>query len=658
MTRMDRQKLDREGWASKIVTAGATLFIFLMLVRAQIEGFYSWSFSSVLKLFPRMLLAAYYDLLYVASMSFLFLLCLFPVKSNPRLQRLIGHTYIALAVFSLIAAFVNVKLVKVLGGPLTYQWLYYSDFMGSMDLQNDLWSKDSLGLFAAAILMSFALLSVSRLADSAVQNTPSNRVRLIGILGIVFFALYVPFATLWVATRYHDTPKLVNPVVSFFQSIMHSRQTPALFTMNTPLAFDDLPDLTAALKPLPIRKTAPRTEVRNVVIFVLESVPAEYIDAYGGGFSATPELNRYRHQSVLFRNIYAHAPSTNESLVSILLSIYPWISYKNLTREYPAIVFPSLSSELKSYGYRNAFFTSADIRFQRADTFLSYRQIDKIEDYRSLRCNGRIWGIGSSKRWPFGYNTDDECLVEPFMDWATKSPEAPFFAILWTNNTHYPYYLPEERDFGVKEPSFNRYLNALHNSDRVLGKLLRRLEDHQLLNSTLVVVVSDHGEAFGRHQQFIHASKIYEENVHVPLILIQPALFSGNEYETIGGLVDLAPTIMHILNHPAPVQWQGRSLFSPRKTNRTYFFAAYSNFLFGYREGDQKYIFNATFNNKRKRLNEAKETTNEIYDLREDPTEMTNLSERLPNAVSRAQQRLAAWVQYQNKFINSLLVEK
>jgi phosphoglycerol transferase MdoB-like AlkP superfamily enzyme len=525
---MNGQKYDREGWASRILTAGATLSIFLMLVRAQVEGFYSWSLSSVLKLFPRTVLAAYYDLLYVASISLFFLLCIVCVRSNPRLQRLMGHTYSVVAVFSLVVALANVKLVKVLGGPLTYQWLYYSDFMGSVDLRNDLWSTDSQGLLAVAIVMTLVLLIVPRLAARAVENAPLWRVRSISFAGIGCLAVYFSVATPWVAMRDHDRLKLVNPVVSFFRSIISSRQAPALFTMNTSLVFDDLPDQTDAPEPLPIRNTAlPGKEVRNVVIFVLESVPAEYIDAYGEAFSATPELNRYRRHSALFRNIYAHAPTSNESLVSMLLSIYPWISYKTLTREYPAIDFPSLSSELKKYGYRNAFFSSGDTRFQRADTFLSHREIDKIEDFRSLRCHGRIW-IGSTRQWPFMDSTDDECLVKPFMDWAVQSPKAPFFAILWTTNTHYPYYVAgEERDFGAKEPLLNRYLNALHNSDRVLGTLLRRLEDRQLLDSTLVIVVSDHGEAFGRHQQFIHATKIYEENVHIPLILIQPTFFNG-----------------------------------------------------------------------------------------------------------------------------------
>jgi lipoteichoic acid synthase len=272
-----------------------------------------------------------------------------------------------------------------------------------------------------------------------------------------------------------------------------------------------------------------------------------------------------------------------------------------------------------------------------------------------------MW-INSTEKWPFLDSTDDECLVEPVMEWVNKSPEVPFFAMLWTTNTHYPYYVVgKELDFGVKDPSLNRYLNALRHTDQVLGQLLRRLESRQLLDSTLFVVVGDHGEAFGRHQQIVHAAKIYEENVHVPLILINQPLFSGEDYGTIGGLVDLAPTIMHILNHPVPTQWQGRSLFSPHKKNRTYFFAARSIFLFGYREGDRKHIFNATLNSLNKEgesVKGAKELTDEIYDLREDPTEMTNLAEQLPNALKVGQHRLAAWVQYHNRFMKSLLVEQ
>jgi lipoteichoic acid synthase len=655
---MNRQERDLESWASKILITGATLSIFLMLVRAQIANLYSWSLWSALKLLPRMFFAAYYDLLYVTTITFLFLIFLLTVRNHRTIQRLLWHAYRAIAVFSLIAALANVELVKVLGRPLNYQWLYYSDFMGSVDLHNALWSSDSRWVLVVALVMSLILLIVSRLAQKVIENFHPKHLR---VTGIVCFTIYFPFATFWVKDRYGDSSKLENPVVFFFQSVLRSWQNPALFTMNTPLVFDDLSEApNAALTPLPIKKPTGKG-VRNVVIVVLESVPAEYIDAYGKAFSVSPDLNRYRQQSALFTSIYAHAPASNESLVSILLSIYPWISYRSLTREYPKIAFPSLSTELKRHGYRTGFFSSGDTRFQNTDVFLSHHQIDRIQDYRSLSCNGKMW-INSTEKWPFLDSTDDECLVEPVMEWVSKSPEVPFFAMLWTTNTHYPYYVVgKELDFGVKDPSLNRYLNALRHTDQVLGQLLRRLESRQLLDSTLFVVVGDHGEAFGRHQQIVHAAKIYEENVHVPLILINQTLFSGEDYGTIGGLVDLAPTIMHILNHPVPTQWQGRSLFSPHKKNRTYFFAARSIFLFGYREGDRKHIFNATLNSLNKEgesVKGAKELTDEIYDLREDPTEMTNLAEQLPNALKVGQHRLAAWVQYHNRFMKSLLVEQ
>jgi hypothetical protein len=112
---------------------------------------------------------------------------------------------------------------------------------------------------------------------------------------------------------------------------------------------------------------------------------------------------------------------------------------------------------------------------------------------------------------------------------------------------------------------------------------------------------------------------------------------------------------MHILNHQVPAQWQGRSLLGPRKTNRTYFFAARSNFLFGYREGNQKFILNATLKDMKAK---ARKQINELYDLHEDPTETTNLADRMPDTVSHGQQRLAAWVQYHNEFMKTLLNNK
>ena len=210
--------------------------------------------------------------------------------------------------------------------------------------------------------------------------------------------------------------------------------------------------------------------------------------------------------------------------------------------------------------------------------------------------------------------------------------------------THYPYFAgAHSRQFGPEENLFNRYLNALHSSDLAFGTLAEWLERERWLDDTLIVVVGDHGEAFGRHDQLSHGNKIYEENTHVPLLLIKPGTFNGQHYPTVGGLVDIAPTITDLLGEPAPDTWQGRSLFASNRPDRTYFFAPWSDYLFGYREGKTKFIYNATRDEY------------EIYDLSVDPTEQTNLVELYRPEIPARIERLAAWVQYQNRMYDRLL---
>ena len=216
-----------------------------------------------------------------------------------------------------------------------------------------------------------------------------------------------------------------------------------------------------------------------------------------------------------------------------------------------------LSAALKKRAYLTAYFSSGDARFQRGHEFLSHQQFDVTTSYKDLRCRGKEFR-NSTKDWPFQDSFDDECMLGSFTEWAGREENRPFFALVGA-----------EVNFGVASEDFN----ALRHTDLILGKLLRWLESRELVQSTLVVVMGDHGEAFGQHGQWLHASHIYEENIHVPLMLINRRLFKGEQYGNIGGLVDVAPTIMDIINIPFASAWQGRSLFSSTRSQRAYFFA-------------------------------------------------------------------------------------
>jgi arylsulfatase A-like enzyme len=209
--------------------------------------------------------------------------------------------------------------------------------------------------------------------------------------------------------------------------------------------------------------------------------------------------------------------------------------------------------------------------------------------------------------------------------------------------THYPYYAPENPiEFTADdEIGLNRYLNGLRRADEAIGRLLASLEERGLDRSTLVVVVGDHGEAFGRHKQYGHAGRIFEANVHVPCMLINPVLFpGGREDDRVAGLLDLAPTVLQLLGEPRPESFQGRSLFEPTPGNSVHFFVpnAGKSSHFGYREGNLKLIY------------EPVQPVVEVYDLAADPEETINVAERHAAFVRRGKQRIAAWVKQQEAY--------
>jgi arylsulfatase A-like enzyme len=166
-----------------------------------------------------------------------------------------------------------------------------------------------------------------------------------------------------------------------------------------------------------------------------------------------------------------------------------------------------------------------------------------------------------------------------------------------------------------------------------MGRLFAGLRERGLDRDTIVIVTGDHGEGFGApHPTWGHGFRLYQEGVQVPLVLWSPVLFPGGKrVATLGGHVDLNPTVLDLLDVPAPSSWQGRSMLAPDRPPRAYFYAANDDYLLGVREGDFKYIYNATRGRE------------ELYDLVRDPEEQTNVASAHREKCRVLRQRLAAW---------------
>jgi len=152
-------------------------------------------------------------------------------------------------------------------------------------------------------------------------------------------------------------------------------------------------------------------------------------------------------------------------------------------------------------------------------------------------------------------------------------------------------------------------------------------------------VTGDHGQAFGYpHTSYMQGRFLYEEDVNVPLMIWSPRLYrSATHDKTIGGHVDLAPTIAELAGIESAADWKGRSLFDPAHPPRAYFYVAEDSFTLGVREDRWKYSI------------DLRDGTEELYDLVRDPLEQHNLWREEPERCARLRQRLAAWTEADRK---------
>ena len=380
-----------------------------------------------------------------------------------------------------------------------------------------------------------------------------------------------------------------------------------------------------------VRTVAPR-RAPNVILIVLESVAARWTSIGGSSYETTPALKTESSSALVFDNFYAHVGRSSNSLAAILLSTFPKIGFRDLTEEYPRLSGTSLAGLFRDRGYRTAFITPSDLNWAGWSTFIESRGFAAVRDYRSLSCSEALssWGV------------EDRCMIDGMVDFIGEDATRPFFLMGWTQQTHHPYeptpgvaLLDLVREHGPDDYDLGRYLNVLHETDRHLARLFDKLRDANLEDDTLVVVTGDHGQAFGHpHDSYMQGRNIYEEDVHVPLMLWFPRTYrAAARSKVVGSHVDLAPTIAELADLPAAPDWQGRSLLDPQHAPRAYFYVAEDQFKLGVREDSWKYIFN------------LREGTEELFDLSADPTEQHNLAGVQPERSTRFRQRLAAWAE-------------
>ncbi|HEX6737877.1 MAG TPA: sulfatase [Vicinamibacteria bacterium] len=574
--------------------------------------------------------SAHQDVAFAAAFGLLAALALRLTRRWPRAQLRTGWALLALGAICVLYAVASVQIFSFLRSPLTYALLYLAGDMGTM--RSSIGSFLSPTLLAAAVLLPAAYVLAVRRA----RPLPGPRGALVGGALLAAATAWSTWGASAAAGRWSDRSDALIAKSPHLE-ILGSTATVALGGSEPMIAEAFPAEHLEDFRPQrPSRPATPHdAAVRNVLVVVLESTGTRYLSLYGSRYATTPNLVAESAHAVVYDRFYAHVGFTANALAALSLSVHPYMTWREYTQEYPEFPGRTAADVLQGRGYRTAFLSSAFMDYVNMGGFLRHRGFDEVRGWAEL---GQGPAVNS-------WGGNDTVLVDRTLEWIDRDRARPFYAVVWTQQTHHPYDpapgQPIQEFFGDgprprDDYDLGRYLNCVAEVDRQLGRLFAGLRQRGLDDETLVVVTGDHGEAFGDpHDTWGHGFRLYDEGVRVPLMVWSPTLFPGGRRDgTVGGHVDVSPTVLDILGLTAPAEWEGRSLFARERPPRVYFYAANDHYLLGVREGDLKYVYDAT------------RGRDELYDLARDPDERRNLAAAQPEACRRLRQRLAAWKQH------------
>ena len=281
----------------------------------------------------------------------------------------------------------------------------------------------------------------------------------------------------------------------------------------------------------------------NILFVILESTGFEYalrpIENSGGTRVAMPFLRSLGDKGYLLLNHFSSGNSSPRGIFSLFSGLYvmPEVSIFDVRKD---IYLPSLGSYLGER-YHRFLVTPGSLDWYFPHAFFLHSGMSELFGYHAVPIRKNAPGGRSHAR--------DEAETVGFflrrLDEHARSG-APFLAVYYSFLAHWPYpdYGKETHIVNPTRPLF-AYYNDLSYLDTQLERIVKHLEEKQLLERTILVLVGDHGEAFGQHpHNYTHSRMSYNENLRTPAILYHPALFPPRRITEPTSHVDILPTLL------------------------------------------------------------------------------------------------------------------
>ncbi|UVK82076.1 sulfatase-like hydrolase/transferase [Pseudomonas sichuanensis] len=340
----------------------------------------------------------------------------------------------------------------------------------------------------------------------------------------------------------------------------------------------------SAITTLPKLDSAPAADFKNLVYIVMESV--RWNSIFGAEVNTAqryPTFDRLAREGMLFKS-YVTVPHSSKGYYSIFTGqhAYPGVEIK----EAMPLHQPGVIHELQQKNNMQAVaFSSLFLQFENMDGFLKSIGVANAYAVADIAPANTLAQNNSS------FGASDELLYTssiPHLQAISKTGKG-FIALYFPSAAHYPY---DCTGTSASQSALEKYETCIETTDTLIGQMLEGYDKAGLLDSTLFVLVGDHGESFGEHGLFIHNSSMHEEEVTVPLIFWAKGKTLAKPISTTSQQTDIAPTIADFFAvADAPFNVQGISLLRDHGKRVFYMSTFFDQLSSALVEHPYKYIY-------------------------------------------------------------------
>jgi arylsulfatase A-like enzyme len=537
------------------------------------------------------------------------------------IQSIVTEHLIIFALIGMVLVLLNLLLKRILQGSIL-------TMLDSRNSENNIIHAVSVSLVLYIVIVLICYSFYPQILEY-LKNTPlAEPLRTLNKSGVYKYAAFIILLTvtagafIYVLSLLLVKLRIISPIQNKLSAITNSKplQTLGIIIFGTVLLYNGA---------IYGYRELNQPEGPNVILITIDTLRADHIGAYGYERNTSPNIDKLAQKGVLYEYAYAQAPWTMPSMSSMHTSYYPTqIKIKNIRSkihdnlitlaEYLRDNFYKTSAVISNivvsdiFGFDQGFDTFDQTPLRARDELTSHLVTDNAIEYIADNRDDKFF------LWLHYMDPHSDYIHHPEIDYAQD------YRGLLGKSLHSADLNKFRHSLDIEDLEYIKdlYDEEISYTDMHIGRVLDSLDKYGLKENTVIIITADHGEEFLERTRFGHNKTVYQELIHVPLIIYVPSDDPTQPKKTKSSveLRSIAKTIIDLCglrnNH-----FSGENLLiiAEEENNDTY---AFSQKPVGKNRHPK---LEAISSGKWKLINDIQNDTYELYDLENDPGEEMNL---------------------------------